>query len=716
MVIKTDKKLIGEAKLRRQAEEQVPAKPAQAHAPLTKKAMQRVVHELEVHQIELEMQNAELLRTREELENRQDELQKAYDNLEVIVGERTRQLVGVNEQLSREIDEHRLTEEALRDNVKRLRTVIEAVQEGITFSDDQGHFEAYNSKMAILTGYSAEEANASADFTTLIYPDPKDRQEALAGLSELTATGIVRKAETSIRTKDGRQRFVLVSTTLIPYENRRMFLSSYHDITERKYTERMLGLLGLLKERLLETMSLGEKLKCITDGIVGIFGADFARIWLIREGDLCREGCIHARFDEGPDACHDKSRCLHLVTSSGRYVHIDGDHRRVPFGCYKIGRVASGIDSRFVSNDVTHDPRIHNYEWAYALGLVSFAGFRLLSGEGLPIGVIALFGKQTISLVEEGLLAGLANFSSQVIQADKDREALVKSEIKYKALFENANDAIFLLQKDIFIDCNARTLRMFQCSRQEIIGQPPYRFSPPFQPDGRDSKEKALEKIHAALAGHPQFFEWQHCLYDGTPFAAEVSLNPIELDGEVFVQAIVRDVTDRKLLEEELRSLSVVDELTGVANRRGFLALAEQQLKFAGRTKNPLFVLFIDLDRMKWINDTLGHQEGDAVLVEVAIILRKTFRKSDIVGRMGGDEFAILAVGANHEVQQSITRLHQVLESHNVSGQRTYTLSLSIGAAHFNPESPGSLDELIAEADSRMYEEKRRKRGNSGRQ
>lgn len=609
-----------------------------------------------------------------------------------------------------DITERKRLEESLRENETRLRTVLEAVPEGITFSDEMGHFAAYNSKMERLTGFSADEANASSDYMTLLYPDPKDREKALAGLSELATIGMSREVETKIRTKDGMQKYVLVSTTLVPYQNQRMFLSSYHDITERKRTEGLITKLGFLKEGLLGALDLSEKLKIITDGVVEIFGADFARIWLIREGDLCEKGCIHANLKEGPDVCRDRTRCLHLVASSGRYTHIDGNHRRVPLGCYKIGRVASGEDSRSITNDVAHDPRVHNHDWARALGLVSFAGFRLLSSDGVPIGVMALFSKLAIPPVEEELMAGLANLSSQIILSDKAREALLKSEAKFRTLFENANDAIFLLKDDIFIDCNTKTLQMFQRSRDQIVGQTPYRFSPPFQPDGQDSKEKALEKIQATLAGNRQSFEWKHCLNDGTLFDAEVSLNSVELGGELFIQAIVRDISERKRLEAELRRQSIVDELTGLFNRRGFLTLAEQQLKFAERAKKSLILFFMDLDHMKWVNDTLGHREGDRALAEIAAVLRQTFRKSDIIGRMGGDEFAVLAIDTAHEVGQTVARLCEALDSFNQSETRTYKLSLSLGTAHFDPDNPSSLDDLMVRADNLMYGEKRTKR------
>ncbi len=147
----------------------------------------------------------------------------------------------------------------------------------------------------------------------------------------------------------------------------------------------------------------------------------------------------------------------------------------------------------------------------------------------------------------------LQAFFRDITEKKKSDKALIESEQKYRLLFETATDAIFMVKNDIFTDCNSATLKIYGCKREQIIGRTPYKFSPKTQPDGKNSKTAALKKIHDALNIGPQQFEWQHIRYDGTPFDAEVTLKKIELSGSVYLQAFVRDITDRKAAENALK-------------------------------------------------------------------------------------------------------------------------------------------------------------------
>lgn len=171
---------------------------------------------------------------------------------------------------------------------------------------------------------------------------------------------------------------------------------------------------------------------------------------------------------------------------------------------------------------------------------------------------------------------------------------------------------------------------------------------------------------------------------------------------------VSRDITERKLQEERLKDLAILDELTGLYNRRGFMALANQHLKQAKRAKRRALVIFADLNGLKRINDTHGHADGDRALIAAADVFNRTFRDSDVVARVGGDEFAILAVEADSNHLDNIrTRLQQALDIANRGNLHPFQLSVSIGVVSFDPDQHNTVEELMDLADREMYAHKR---------
>jgi diguanylate cyclase (GGDEF)-like protein len=162
---------------------------------------------------------------------------------------------------------------------------------------------------------------------------------------------------------------------------------------------------------------------------------------------------------------------------------------------------------------------------------------------------------------------------------------------------------------------------------------------------------------------------------------------------------------------KKLEQLSVLDELTGLYNRRGFMTLARQHLELSRRKPREFLFFFIDIDGLKAINDTYGHKEGDSIILETAKIFYKTFRQTDIIGRWGGDEFTILAIDSTMQESEKIkNRMLELITSYNETSGKPYELAFSIGSAPYVPGKHYAIEELIEEADSKLYQEKKAKK------
>lgn len=287
----------------------------------------------------------------------------------------------------------------------------------------------------------------------------------------------------------------------------------------------------------------------------------------------------------------------------------------------------------------------------------------------------------------------------------KTEEALRENEEKYRSLVESTEDFIYLVDKNYkYLFVNKKCLSGLGVSEDQIIGKTYGDFHSP-----EETKEFVEETNMVFDTGKSVQHEYQS-IRDGGYFFR--TLSPVKSpDGKtIAVSVISKNITELKRLEEELRLLSLTDELTRLYNRRGFLTLAEQQLKMAKRLKIETFMLYTDLDNLKWINDSFGHKEGDLALIAIAKILRATCRDSDIIARIGGDEFAVFPVGTTEAFASTITtRLQNNLEIYNTKENRSYNLSLSVGITRCDVESDYSIQDFLVQADKLMYEQKRQK-------
>jgi diguanylate cyclase (GGDEF)-like protein/PAS domain S-box-containing protein len=299
-----------------------------------------------------------------------------------------------------------------------------------------------------------------------------------------------------------------------------------------------------------------------------------------------------------------------------------------------------------------------------------------------------------------------SELEKEISERKKVEKALKKSEEQYRSLVESTDDSICIVDSNYrYVFINKKHLTRLGLSEDGYIGRLYNEFHSP------EETKLFIEKADVVFnSGESVHHEYQS-IQDGRYFL--LTLSPAQrVDGTITaITVISKEITDYKKMQEQLRELSLTDQLTCIYNRRGLFTLVHPVLKQAKRQKKGMFMLYADIDNMKEINDTFGHKEGDAALIEIANILKTNYRESDIIARIGGDEFVVIPVGtAGDDIEKIVNRLEKSLETYNSKRKHDYSLSLSIGVTYYDPENPRSIEELLIQADELMYKHKRNKK------
>ncbi len=292
-------------------------------------------------------------------------------------------------------------------------------------------------------------------------------------------------------------------------------------------------------------------------------------------------------------------------------------------------------------------------------------------------------------------------------------EALRKSQQEFTNLFmNNPEAAVHTDEKGDILNINYKFTELFGYTLDEIKEKNIN--SGIIHPSDKIEEGKELDKN--ALKGIYFGFETLRKKKDGTIFSVYVTASSISINGKKKgMIGVYQDITERKQMEEKLEKLARIDSLTGCYNRRYGLELLDRQIKLSQRSKSPLLLAFLDIDKFKLINDTFGHDEGDIALKEVCGLLKSTLREIDIICRMGGDEFLLIFPDSSLKEASLIKeRLSKDLIKLNHFLKKPYKIALSIGFSEYDPDNPLPMDELIRIADEKMYKEKKTRGVNKG--
>jgi diguanylate cyclase (GGDEF)-like protein/PAS domain S-box-containing protein len=293
----------------------------------------------------------------------------------------------------------------------------------------------------------------------------------------------------------------------------------------------------------------------------------------------------------------------------------------------------------------------------------------------------------------------------RIKKKQKEAEAKIReSEQEFRVLFESLSDAVFLCNDDLILDCNPRALEVFGAEKDaQLVKKSILDFTPEIQEGGWGSRVLLMDNISKAFKTGRSNFEYKLQKVDGSEFFADISLTSIRIRRRDLIQAVVRDITERKNMLVDLERLATVDTLTHAFNRAKFDELIVMEIDRSRRFEHALSMLMFDLDYFKNINDTFGHTVGDAVLTKVSDIVRGHMRRTNHFIRWGGEEFIVIAIETDLEGALGLAeRIRGEIESHEFDTVKRVTVSFGVTQL---TDSDTTMS-LIKRVDDALYKAK----------
>ncbi|MBF0460451.1 MAG: diguanylate cyclase [Magnetococcales bacterium] len=339
---------------------------------------------------------------------------------------------------------------------------------------------------------------------------------------------------------------------------------------------------------------------------------------------------------------------------------------------------------------------------------------------GAETGIIMITGQNDDASVEQAFAAGAEEYITKPIHwgvlqkrirlslnSRLAQEAVAEGRARMEAIFNTAVDAILVIDQAGCIESvNLAAEKLFGYAMQELLGQNISLIMPSPYREQHDQYLAAYRPSgHSKVVGVTQ--ERIAVKKNGKPFPIELTVSQVKLKNRHLFTGILRDITERKETEQKIFYQAHYDALTGLANRSLFMKNLAHALEGAHKRNQTLALVFIDLDRFKWVNDTLGHGAGDELLQAAAQRIQASLREGDTAARLGGDEFTVIL--PNGEPEQAVAIAQHILHSLNahflLGGTKTH-ISGSLGVAFF-PQDAQDLDGLLKCADEAMYRSKK---------